>query len=189
MRRGSLRIWLISGRVAYKLVQTVYFNTKEMILAKPNVITTDDITVRMVHVDVSTAMTDLERSEILYEKLFKLVKEKRENEPVAIRLTISVEDSLTCRIAAKDTFELYAVKVIEKEMSAYYNARRLHKNVADSIMKPLVNRAASDITMKDAFDILGIAHEYLNEEGEYDKPDLVRKWGSLFRKSTSNEVL
>lgn len=189
MRRGSLRILLISGKVARKLIQTVYFNTKEIVLAKPDVIITDDIPVRMVHVDVSTAMTDLERSEILYETLFKLVKEKCENEPVAVRLTVSVEDSLTCRIAAKDTFELYAVKVNEKEMSAYYNARRLNKNIADSIMKPLVSKAASDITMKDAFDILGIAHEYLNEEGEYDKPDLVRKWGSLFRKSTSNEVL
>lgn len=134
-------------------------------------------------VSISTGMTDMDRYQATRSSIERCMGNKPFERVVKFFIVFSVRDTASGRTSrAKAT--CYAVNKQYKEKAKVYNVDRQSINSVKEILKPIIRKTASEVSMEDALKMMGFDEEdrgqFLNEYGEYKRPDLATKWNHLF---------
>lgn len=188
MKLGSLRIWLLSGKLVSNMIRVIDYMSEDYRL-KHNIKSIVIVAERMLHITVETNMTDTERAEILKRKIEQMLQIAKPTDGyVRVRLTITLIDSLS-RKKFDDVKFLYVHVREVKEKYEKYNQERVNDNLIKDLFSDIVEKNSSDISIQDAMELIGISKEeseqYVNKEGNYEYPDLIGKWASLFSKGNN----
>ena len=139
---------------------------------------------RMTHITVRSDMIDSERSDIFDKAISKVMNIAGVDEVYHIRVSISVVDAIQCKTVDIEPVEVYCILTGVKEKYEKFNILRTNKHVVDSLVNSKVKDVSSGVTVADAMEMMGLStedsSEYLDREGNYDYPDLIGRWSSLF---------
>ena len=141
---------------------------------------------RLTHISVSTGDSDVVRCEAFNSAVNKIMRFAKHDETVEVRVAVSLKDSISLKVSELQPIMIYATVREVKERYEQFNIMRVNDHMVGELLNKEVRRLASDVSISDAMEMMGIPPEesskYLNKEGEYEYPDLIGKWGSLFTK-------
>lgn len=142
-----------------------------------------EISSRLTRIVIETGMTDTERSYVVDKAVSKVMDASEPDKVVRLRFAVTIKDSLNRR-NYEESATLFVVVRQVKEKYVKYNILRTNQHAVKDILSSIVKQASSEVSIADAMEMIGISKEesaqYLNKEGNYDYPDLIGRWASLF---------